>query len=123
MNWPELLQVFKAQSDEIELGGGEKAIERQHAKGRLTARQRIAGLLDPDSKWIEIGRWAGWEMYAEWGGSVSASVICGLGKISGRTVMIIANDATIKAGAFFPMTCKKVLRAQRIAMRCRVPLV
>ena len=122
-NWQTLIQGFSAESEQIELGGGTKAIERQHQKGRLTARERINRLLDNDSRWLEIGRWAGWQMYTEWGGAISASVICGLGKIAGRTVMIIANDATIKAGAFFPMTCKKVLRAQRIAMQCRVPLV
>jgi 3-methylcrotonyl-CoA carboxylase beta subunit len=123
MSWPELIEKFTAESAEIELGGGKKSIDRQHKKGRLTARERIARLLDPDTDFLEIGRWAGWQMYTEWGGTVSASVICGLGKVSDRTVMIIANDATIKAGAFFPMTCKKVLRAQRIAMHCRVPLV
>ena len=123
MSWQNLLESFQTESDQLELGGGVQAIKRQHEKGRLTARERIAKLLDGDSYWLEIGRWAGWEMYSEWGGAVSASVICGLGQVSGRTVMIIANDATIKAGAFFPMTCKKVLRAQRIAMHCRVPLV
>ncbi len=123
MSWQPLLDEIQTGSDLIELGGGETAIARQHEKGRLTARERIAKLLDEGSFWLEIGRWAGWEMYKEWGGAISASVICGLGKVAGRTVMIIANDATIKAGAFFPMTCKKVLRAQRIAMFCRVPLL
>ena len=123
MNWQQLMQKFADESNEIELGGGAKSIERQHEKGRLTARERIAELLDSNSFWLEIGRWAAWEMYSEWGGATSASVICGLGNVAGRTVMIIANDATTKAGAFFPMTCKKVLRAQRIAMHCRVPLV
>ena len=123
MSWQELIQRFSDESDQIELGGGEKSISRQHSKGRMTARERIAQLLDDDSELMEVGRWAGWLMYAEWGGAVSASVICGVGRVSGRDVMIIANDATIKAGAFFPMTCKKVLRAQRIAMHCRLPLV
>ncbi len=123
MNWQELISEFGKQSDLIELGGGPKAIERQHKKQRLTARERIQSLLDESSFFLEVGRWAGFEMYSEWGGTVSGSVICGLGMVSGRTVMIIANDATIKAGAFFPITCKKVLRAQRIAMQCRVPLV
>ncbi len=123
MPWQELIQQFRDENDQISLGGGANAIERQHKKGRLTARERITKLLDADSFWLEVGRWAGWQMYPEWGGAISASVICGLGKISNRTVMIIANDATIKAGAFFPMTCKKVLRAQRIAMHCRVPLL
>ena len=123
MNWQKLIDEFGTEQSDIELGGGKKSIKRQHDKGRLTARERISKLLDPKSFWQEIGLWAGWEMYSEWGGAKSACVICGLGTVSGRTVMIIANDATIKAGAFFPMTCKKVLRAQRIAMHCRVPLV
>ena len=123
MSWQELISEFQSQTDVIELGGGQKSIDRQHKKGRLTARERIGKLLDDGSFFLEVGRWAGFEMYTEWGGTVSGSVICGLGLVSGRTVMIIANDATIKAGAFFPITCKKVLRAQRIAMHCRVPLV
>src|SRR5258707_13134241 len=113
----------------ILLGGGVKAIERQHEKNRLTARERIAKLIDKPidgfdshSYWLELGLWAAWNMYAEWGGAVSAGVVTGIGTVSGRRVMIIANDATVKAGAFFPMTCKKVLRAQRIAMGNRVPL-
>ena len=123
MSWQQLIADQASERADIELGGGERAIERQHKKDRLTARERISKLLDPDSLWQEVGLWAGWEMYTEWGGAKSAGVVCGLGKVSGRTVMIIANDATIKAGAFFPMTCKKVLRAQRIAMHCRIPLV
>jgi len=112
-----------AQERTIRLGGGLKAIERQHEKGRLTARERIALLIDPDTELFELGLWAGWQMYADWGGAVSAGVVTGIGRVAGRPVMIIANDATVKAGAFFPMTCKKVLRAQRIAQECRLPLV
>lgn len=123
MSWQELIDEFQQQSDVIQLGGGDRAIERQHKKGRLTARERIAKLLDDDSKFLEVGRWAGWDMYKEWGGTVSGSVVTGVGSISNRQVMIVANDATIKAGAFFPITCKKVLRAQRIAMYCRLPLL
>ena len=123
MSWQDLIQEFSQQSERIELGGGQKSIDRQHKKNRLTARERIAQLLDEDSNWLEVGRWAAHDMYTEWGGATSASVVCGLGQVHDRTVMIIANDATTKAGAFFPMTCKKVLRAQRIAMHCRVPLV
>ncbi|HVL11448.1 MAG TPA: acyl-CoA carboxylase subunit beta [Gemmata sp.] len=107
----------------IRLGGGAKAVERQHEKGRLTARERIAKLLDPDTQLFEIGLWAAWGMYSEWGGAPSAGVVTGVGVISDRQVMVIANDATVKAGAFFPMTCKKVLRAQRIATENRLPLV
>jgi acetyl-CoA carboxylase carboxyltransferase component len=110
------------QEDKIRLGGGPKAIERQHDKGRLTARERIDRLADPGS-FFELGLWAAWNMYAEWGGAPSAGVVTGLAAIAGRRVMVIANDATVKAGAFFPMTCKKVLRAQRIANENRLPLV
>jgi acetyl-CoA carboxylase carboxyltransferase component len=112
-----------AEEARIRLGGGPKAIERQHEKGRLTARERIAKLLDPDTNFFELGLWAAWNMYTEWGGAPSAGVITGIGDVSGRRVMVIANDATVKAGAFFPMTCKKVLRAQRIAYENRLPLV
>jgi 3-methylcrotonyl-CoA carboxylase beta subunit len=108
---------------QIRLGGGRKAIDRQHAKGRLTARERIAKLLDPGTDLFEIGLWAAYEMYAEWGGAPSAGVVTGIGTVAGRRLMVIANDATVKAGAFFPMTCKKVLRAQRIAHENRLPLV
>src|SRR5438128_3160078 len=111
------------QEDTIRQGGGKKAIERQHAKGRLTARERIARLLDPGTELFELGLWAAWGMYADWGGAPSAGVVTGIGTVSGRRVMIIANDATVKAGAFFPLTAKKVLRAQRIAMENRLPLV
>ena len=106
----------------IRLGGGTKAIERQHAKGRLTARERIAKLCDPDS-FFELGLWAAWQMYADWGGAPSAGVVTGIGTVNHRRVMVIANDATVKAGAFFPMTAKKVLRAQRIATDNHLPLV
>jgi acetyl-CoA carboxylase carboxyltransferase component len=110
------------QEDKIRLGGGPKAVERQHEKNRLTARERIDRLCDPGS-FFELGLWAAWNMYTEWGGAPSAGVVTGVGLIAGRRVMVIANDATVKAGAFFPMTCKKVLRAQRIAMENRLPLV
>ncbi len=110
-----------AEEARIRMGGGEKAIARQHEKGRLTARERIAKLLDGEL--LELGLWAADGMYAEWGGAPSAGVVTGIGMVEGRSVMIIANDATVKAGAFFPMTCKKVLRAQRIAMENRLPLV
>ncbi len=123
MTWQEYIDEFTEQQKTIATGGGAKAIERQHAKGRLTARERIAALLDNPQRWLEVGLWSAYGMYEEWGGATSASVICGIATISDRQVMVIANDATIKAGAFFPMTCKKVLRAQRIAMHCRLPLL
>jgi acetyl-CoA carboxylase carboxyltransferase component len=111
------------EENRIRLGGGLKAIERQHEKGRLTARERIESLLDSGTAFFELGLWAAWNMYSEWGGAPSAGVVTGIGVVSDRQVMIIANDATVKAGAFFPMTCKKVLRAQRIAMENRLPLI
>lgn len=114
---------FAAQIEQIRLGGGAKAIDRQHEKGRLTARERIAKLIDPGTNLLELGLWAAWGMYPEWGGAPSAGVVTGIGVVVGRRVMVIANDATVKAGAFFPMTCKKVLRAQRIARENRLPLV
>jgi acetyl-CoA carboxylase carboxyltransferase component len=110
------------QEDRIRLGGGPKAIERQHEKSRLTARERIDRLVETGS-FFELGLWAAWGMYEEWGGAPSAGVVTGMGSVAARRVMIIANDATVKAGAFFPMTCKKVLRAQRIARENRLPLV
>ena len=106
----------------IRLGGGPKAIDRQHEKGRLTARERIDKLCDPGS-FFELMLWAGWNMYPDWGGAPSGGVVTGVGQVGGRRVMVVANDATVKAGAFFPITCKKVLRAQRIAGENRLPLV
>src|ERR1700678_2837798 len=84
----------------IRLGGGAGAIERQHQKGRLTARERITKLIDQASDWFELGLWAAWGMYREWGSAPSAGVVTGIGTVSGRRVVIIANDATVKAGAF-----------------------
>ncbi|WP_406700762.1 acyl-CoA carboxylase subunit beta [Singulisphaera sp. Ch08] len=112
-----------AEANGIREGGGPDAIARQHAKGRKTARERIASLIDADSSFLELGLWAGYQLYEEWGGAPGAGVITGVGQIAGRRVMIIANDATVKAGAFFPMTIKKVLRAQTIAARNRLPLI
>ncbi len=121
--WDELLTDYRTTRAEIALGGGEDAIARQHNKNRLTARERIAGLIDPGSEFLELGRWAAWGMYEQWGPAPAASVICGIGRVAQRSFMIIANDATVKAGAFFPMTAKKVLRAQRIALTNRLPLI
>ncbi|MCA9230130.1 MAG: acyl-CoA carboxylase subunit beta [Planctomycetales bacterium] len=123
MSWQNLLDEIRSQSNEIRLGGGPAAIERQHAKGRLTARERIDKLIDADTSFLEIGLWAAWQMYSDWGGCPSASIVCGIGIVAGRRVMIVANDATIKAGAFFPMTVKKALRAQRIALANRLPVI
>ena len=122
-DWPALLADHLAQRDEIARGGGVKAIERQHEKKRLTARERIAGLIDPGTEFFELGRFSAWRMYQEWGGAPAAGVVCGLARVAGRAFMVIANDATVKAGAFFPMTAKKVLRAQRMALVNRLPLL
>jgi acetyl-CoA carboxylase carboxyltransferase component len=119
----QLVQVLHQQEGAILQGGGAKAIDRQHAKNRLTARERIAQLIDPGPGFFELGLWAAWNMYADWGGAPAAAVVTGIGTVAGRRVMLIANDATVKAGCFFPMTCKKVLRAQRIALENRLPLV
>jgi 3-methylcrotonyl-CoA carboxylase beta subunit len=116
-----LLAELSAQADRIRLGGGAKAIEAQHAKGRLTARERIALLLDPGTELLELGLWAAHGMYEEYGGAPSAGVVASIGRVHGRLCMIVANDATVKAGAFFPMTAKKVLRAQHIALENRIP--
>jgi acetyl-CoA carboxylase carboxyltransferase component len=116
-----LLAAMRREEDSIRLGGGAKAAEAQHAKGRLTARERLTLLLDEETEFLELGLWAAHGMYAEYGGAPGAGVVTGLGRVSGRLCMIVANDATVKAGAFFPMTVKKVLRAQTIAMENRIP--
>ena len=117
------LTEIKNEEEHIRQGGGAKAIESQHKKGRLTARQRIARLIDPKSEFFELGLYAAYEMYEEWGGAPAAGTITGLARVSGRLVMIIANDATVKAGAFFPMTAKKVIRGQNIAIENRIPTI
>jgi 3-methylcrotonyl-CoA carboxylase beta subunit len=133
--------LLKAEA-QIKLGGGAKAIERQHEKGRLTARERVALLVDaqdstsdaraagrmPNAEprmpaFQELGLWAAHDMYKEFGGAPAAGVVTGIGLVHGRRCMIIANDATVKAGAFFPMTCKKIIRAQTIAEQARLPLI
>jgi acetyl-CoA carboxylase carboxyltransferase component len=116
-----LMAALRAEEDSIRLGGGEKAADAQRAKGRLTVRERLALLLDPGTELLELGLWAAYGMYSEYGGAPGAGVVTGLGRVSGRLCMIVANDATVKAGAFFPMTAKKVLRAQTIALENRIP--
>ncbi|HCM76754.1 MAG TPA: methylcrotonoyl-CoA carboxylase [Cytophagales bacterium] len=105
------------------LGGGEKKIASQHAKGKLTARERIDYLTDNGSEFLEVGLFAGDGMYQEEGGCPSAGVVTGIGYVQGRQCMIVANDATVKAGAWFPITAKKNLRAQEIAMENRLPII
>jgi acetyl-CoA carboxylase carboxyltransferase component len=114
---------FIADAARIEQGGGPSGIERQHRHGRLTARERIAKLVDPGTPFTELGLFAAWNMYREYGGAPAAGVVTGVGTVQGRQCMVIANDATVKAGAFFPMTCKKIIRAQVVAERARLPLV
>jgi len=114
---------FLAQSQEIMQGGGPRGAERQHKLGRLTARERIARLADPQTPSFECGLFAAWNMYTEHGGAPSAGVVTTIAHVGGKLCMIIANDATVKAGAFFPMTCKKIIRAQMIAERARLPLI
>ncbi len=117
--------VAQIRKDEavIQQGGGEKAIAAQHKKGRLTARERIALLIDPGTEFFELGSYVAWGMYEEWGGAPSAGVVTGLARVQGRLLMLIVNDATVKAGAFFPMTAKKVIRAQNIAIENHIPTV
>ena len=118
-----LVAEVRNQEQQIAEGGGAKAIETQHNKGRLSARERIALLIDPGTELFEVGGYAAWEMYDEWGGAPSAGVVTGLGRIHDRLFMLIVNDATVKAGAFFPMTAKKVIRAQNIAIENHVPTI
>jgi acetyl-CoA carboxylase carboxyltransferase component len=115
--------ALRADEEKIRFGGGKSAIDRQHDKGRLTARERVARLVDQGSAFQELGLWAAHDMYKEFGGAPAAGVVTGIGLVHNRRCMIIANDATVKAGAFFPMTCKKIIRAQTIAMMARLPLI
>lgn len=116
-------QEILAEEAKIREGTGEKGRARQLRLGRLTARERIALLLDSDSQLLELNLWAAHHMYDRWGEVPAAGVVTGIGDIQQRPCMIIANDATVKAGAFFPQTIKKVLRAQRIAFRCNLPII
>jgi len=119
----QLVYELKTKLKKIYLGGGEKNAAKQKEKGKLLARERVAYLIDKDSDFLEIGAFAADGMYKEQGGCPSAGVVCGIGYVSGRQCMIVANDATVKAGAWFPMTAKKNLRAQEIAMDNRLPVI
>src|SRR5256886_2047163 len=119
----ELVTVVRNEEERIREGGGAKAIEAQHNKGRLTARERLARLLDEGTEFFELGIYAAHGMYEEWGGAPAAGTVTGLGRIHGRLFMLIVNDATVKAGAFFPMTAKKVIRAQNIAIENHIPTI
>lgn len=119
----ELSDEIKTQETVLREGGGESGQERQRRLGRMTARERLDHLLDKPFNFFEIGLWAGYQMYAEWGELPAAGVVAGIGNIHCRPCMVIANDATVKAGACFPQTIKKILRCQRIAYECRLPIV
>ena len=119
----ELIYQLQQKAKKVKLGGGEKKIDEQHQKGKLTARERIAYLVDKDTDMLEVGLFAGEGMYKEYGGCPSGGVVTVIGYIKGRQCVIVANDATVKAGAWFPITAKKNLRAQEIAMENRIPIV
>lgn len=119
----QLVFQVKSRLKKIYEGGGAKSAAKQKEKGKLLARERIQYLIDQESEFLEIGAFAAEGMYAEQGGCPSAGVVCGIGYVSGRQCMIVANDATVKAGAWFPMTAKKNLRAQEIAMENRLPVI
>src|SRR5947208_11098006 len=114
---------IRAEEAQLREGGGKAGQERQHKLGRLLARERISRLLDPGAPFFEVGLWAAYKMYQQWGHIAAAGVITGIGNIEDVPCLIIANDATVKAGAFFPQTTKKVIRAQRIAFENNLPLI
>ncbi|MCF7841527.1 MAG: acyl-CoA carboxylase subunit beta, partial [Lentisphaeria bacterium] len=117
------IETIEKERQALRKGGGEKAINRQHEKNRLTARERIAKLIDKDTNFLELGLFAAWGMYEEYGSPPAAGVIIGIGQIHARDVVIVANDATVKAGAYFEVTLKKTLRAQQIALENHLPIV
>ena len=118
-----LLNEMAERAEQIKQGGGTRRIEREHKRGKLTARERIARLLDDPHDFTEIGLFTGYGMYEEEGGCPSGGTVMGLGRVSGRLCLIVANDATVKAGAWFPITAKKNLRAQEIALENHVPII
>jgi acetyl-CoA carboxylase carboxyltransferase component len=122
-HWRAEVERLREERAEIELGGGERARRKQHDRGKMLARERVEALCDPGSPFLEVGLWAGHDMYEEWGGAPAGGVVTGVGTIHGRDVVVVSNDATVKAGAWFPITCKKVLRAQEIALENRLPIV
>jgi 3-methylcrotonyl-CoA carboxylase beta subunit len=121
--WQDALDRLEAERKQVQAGGGKAAAQRQHDKGRMTARERIAALIDPGSTFDELMMFAGFDMYKEAGGCPSGGVVTGVGSVAGRPWMLIANDATVKAGAFFPITAKKVIRAQTIAAENRLGIM
>ena len=121
--WALLGETLGRDRTQIHRGGGERAVKRQHQKNRLTARERISKLIDEDSPFDELMSFAGWGMYEEAGGAPAGGTVAGVGKLHGRDWLIVANDATVKAGAFFPITAKKVIRAQTIALENHLPVI
>lgn len=122
-HWKRAIQALRLEEELVRQGGGQKAQARQRAKGKMLARERIEVLCDSGAPFLEIGLWAAYGFYEEYGGAPAAGVVIGVGQIHGRDVVVVSNDATVKAGAWFPMTCKKVLRAQEIALENRIPIV
>ncbi|MBT5273377.1 MAG: acyl-CoA carboxylase subunit beta [Flavobacteriales bacterium] len=118
-----LISEMKRKHAQVALGGGKKKIEKQHAKGKLTARERIDYLKDTDANFLEIGAFVGEGMYTEYGGCPSGGVVAGITYVTGKQCIVVANDATVKAGAWFPITAKKNLRLQEIAMENRLPII
>ncbi|MEM1268738.1 MAG: carboxyl transferase domain-containing protein, partial [Bacteroidota bacterium] len=118
-----LLDRLRERSEGVKLGGGQKRIDREHKRGKMTARERVAALVDDPEQFLEIGLFVGDGMYEAEGGCPAGGVIVGLGHVEGRLCVIVANDATVKAGAWFPITAKKNLRAQEIALENEVPII
>src|SRR5678810_488659 len=118
-----LLSDVKNRYEKIKLGGGKKAIQKQKEKNKLTARERIDYLIDAKKPFVEIGAFAGFDMYEEYGGCPAGGTVAGIGYISGRQCVVVANDQTVKAGAWFPVTGKKNLRMQEIAMENHLPII
>lgn len=118
-----MLEQMHDRAEAVKLGGGPKRIEREHERGKLTARERIDALVDDPNDFLEIGLFTAFGMYEDEGGCPAGGTVMGLGRVSGRLCMIVANDATVKAGAWFPITAKKNLRAQEIAMENRIPII
>jgi len=122
-HWRRAMERLREEEAVLRLGGGEAAQEKQRRRGKKTARERVAALCDPGAPFLELGLWVAHGFYDEWGGAPAAGVVVGIGRIHGRETVIVANDATVKAGAWFPLTCKKVLRAQEMALENRLPIV
>lgn len=122
-HWRTVLDRLAGEETRLREGGGPKAAAKHREKGKMLVRDRLQALLDPGKPFLELGLWSAWGMYQEWGGAPAAGVVTGLGMVSDRVCVVVANDATVKAGAWFPMTCKKILRAQEIALENRLPII